>query len=225
MQIIEIQIKSPNLPRQQVFYENILGLKSIEKKTNEVTYAIGNTKLCIKQSTNFYPYHFAINIPCNQTDEALHWLKDRLDVLKCGAHDIQDFNTWNARAMYFYDADHNIVEFIARKNLKNESDKEFSEKSFLQISEIGVPVSVIKNIFDPLYQDYHLELYDGNLERFCAIGDEYGMFICLNKELKKWFPTGDMAYSSDFKIKFKNNGLLHQLDFSEGKIKVSNGQS
>ena len=46
-----------------------------------------------------------------------------------------------------------------------------------------------------------------------------------DKELKKWFPTGDMAYSSDFQIKFRNNGQVYQLDFSEGKIKVRNGQS
>ncbi len=225
MHITELEIKTKDLSSQQVFYENTLGLKATEKKKDKVSYNIGSTKLTIAYSNNFKPYHFAINIPCNQTNEALKWLKDRINTLKCGEDDIQDFNTWNAKAMYFYDADQNILEFIARKNLKNESTQAFSTKSLLQISEIGVPVSTIEDVFNQLNEIFQINLYDGNLERFCAIGDENGMFICLNKDVKKWFPTGDKAHSSNFKIKFKNKGNHYQLSFTDGRIKATNDQN
>lgn len=219
MQIKELKIYTQHFSEQVVFYSNTIGLNLMEKSENQAVFGIGESKLKIVRSDKFKPYHFAINIPCNKETEALKWLKERVEILKDGIHEIQDFVSWNAKAIYFYDKDNNIVEFIARKNLKNTTDEEFDVNSLLEISEIGIPVDDIETTFTTLHTIANLQKYDGGFERFCAIGDENGLFICINKKLKDWFPTGDKAHSSEFEIKFRENGREYELAFVNGEIK------
>jgi len=220
MYIKELKIYTKNLSKQIGFYSKTMGLNLITKSESHAVFQIGTSKLCIVQNPNFRPYHFAINIPSNMENEALQWLKKRVEILKDGKNEIQDFDFWNAMAVYFYDMDHNIVEFIARKNLDNKTTHEFGAQSLLEISEIGIPVVDIETTFNSLNKLSELQKYDGGFERFCAIGDEHGLFICINKELKDWFPNGDKAYSSEFEIKFENHGNVYELEFKNEKIRI-----
>jgi len=121
MKINELKIYSSRFDKQIAFYSGKIGLKLIEETEYEAIFQIGKSKLIFKKSERFQPYHFAINIPANKENEALNWLKQRVEILRDGNYEIQNFDSWNARAIYFYDEDKNIVEFIARKNLKNEN--------------------------------------------------------------------------------------------------------
>lgn len=218
MKINELKIYTSNLTKQIDFYTQTLELKIIRQSASSVSFQIGNSTFTLTESEDFLPYHFAINIPSNQEEEALEWLKSRVDILKDGDIEIQDFNFWNAKAIYFYDADKNIVEFIARKTLSNESNKGFTTASLLEISEIGVPVNDIETAFNDLQTIVPIKQYDGGIERFCAIGDETGLFICINKNIKNWFPTDDKANSSEFGLLFEENGEIYQLEFKSGRI-------
>ena len=218
LKIKELIIKTINFKDQIHFYEKLIGLKLIELNKFQASFQIGQSTLKLIESENFYPYHIAINIPCNKENEALAWLKKRVNVLKADGNEIQDFNYWNAKAIYFYDLDKNIIEFISRKNLKNESNENFNSKSLLEISEIGMPVNDIKSTYTSLNKRMKIKKFDGGFERFCAIGDEEGLFICINKNLKDWFPTGDKAHSSEFDIKFEENGNEFNLSFLNGEI-------
>lgn len=218
MIIKELKIYTQNLSSQIDFYFHKIGLDCLEESDQQVVFQVGKTKLRLVKSERSHPYHFAINIPCNQEKEALRWLKERVEILKDGNNEIQPFDSWNARAIYFYDPDQNIVEFIARKNLGNESQEEFGAHPLIEISEIGMPVNDIATAFKALRQLSDIEKYDGSLERFCAIGDENGLFICINKQLKAWFPTGDPAHSSAFEIKFQELGIDYELAFIDGGI-------
>lgn len=223
MEIIELQICTADLSKQIEFYSNIIGLDLLEHTGSEAKFQVGNSILIFKQSNNFTPYHFAFNIPSNQGDEALSYLKARkIKILKHNDQELQAMNDWQAEGIYFYDPDKNIVEFIARKTLKNESQETFSSKSLLEISEIGMPVSEIESTYSTLQGIVKPPIYDGNFERFCAIGDELGMFICINKEIKDWFPTGDKAYSSPFNIVLKVDENIFNLEFKNGMIDKSN---
>ena len=162
----------------------------------------------------------AINISCNQELEALNWLKQRVEILTYNENEIQDFFNWNAKAIYFYDMDDNIIEFIARKNLENTSHCEFGSANLLEISEIGLPVQDIENTYTSLCDIVPLQIYDGGFGKFCAIGNEHGLFICIDKNQKDWFPTGDKAYSSEFEIEFMENEVKYNLAFKGGKIKA-----
>lgn len=214
MKIKELRLFTPNLLEQIDFYSSTLGLQ-IKKKTNEsVSFIIGKSILTFIQREQFTPYHFAFNIPSNQENEALNWLKERVEILKDENIEIHDFAHWNAKAMYFYDADKNIVEFIARKNQDNGSALAFDQHSLIEISEIGIPTNNIEKEYAILQQSTGLGIYSGSLERFCSIGDENGLFICINKNLKDfWFPTDDTPHSSDFSIGIEENNKAHQIKF------------
>lgn len=221
MKIRELKLYSSNIDQQVEFYTDSIGLNLIEKRTDvSAKFLIGNSILELTKSEMFKPYHFAINIPANKEKEALNWLKQKVEILKYGNDEIQSFDFWNAKAMYFYDKDKNIVELIARKNLRNESREKFNSNSLLEISEIGLPVSDIEATFDTLSGIVNIHKYDGGFKKFCAIGDENGLFICINKNVKDWFPTGDKAYSADFEIKIEVNKSEYKLEFSNEQIKV-----
>ncbi len=225
MKILALKIYTKHLSDQIDFYSNKIGLDIIEKSENQADLKIGNSILRIVQNDSFQPYHFAINIPCNQETEALEWIKKRVKILTDGQNEIHDFDFWNAKAIYFYDPDKNIAELIARKNLNNVSDKDFNVNSLLQISEIGMPVSDIKTTFNALNKISNVQKFDGGFERFLAIGDENGLFICINKNARDWYPKDDKAYSSAFEIKFEENGKQFELEFLNEEIKTVNNDS
>ena len=117
MQIKELKIYSSKIKDQAEFYSKVLGLNIISFSEENVSLELGKSILSIEFKPETTPYHFAVNIPANKEVEALEWLKSRVEILKDGVNEIQDFDFWNAKAIYFYDKDKNIVELISRKNL------------------------------------------------------------------------------------------------------------
>ena len=212
MKINELTIYTSQLEALSRFYSETLELPLIQSSRDHFAVQLGKSILHVKFRHDATPYHFAVNIPSNKIEEARDWLQDRVTILKDMGDEIVDFQDWNAKSIYFYDPDKNIVEFIARQDLGVFSDRPFDSKSLLAISEIGIPVSDISRTFDELKKLSGFEIYDGNFERFCAVGDENGLFIIINKNQKKWFPINDLAYSSDFEINLENLG--EQLSFA-----------
>ena len=183
---------------------------------------LGKSILAFEYAKTSSSYHFAINIPSFQEQEALAWLKEKTSILKGdNKKEIQDFVDWNARAIYFYDPDKNIVEFIARKNLAYQSNKLFDAQSVVEISEIGIPTTNIAKHYHWLHHKLGLEIYSGGMHRFCAIGNEHALFICIDKTIKKWLPTNDNAYSSPFKIAIEHNKQSYNLHYNNDLITSS----
>jgi catechol-2,3-dioxygenase len=213
MRINRLILYTAQLEEQTSFYKDILGFKLMEKTEDHSSFKIGTSILSFYFRETSTPYHFAFNIPSNQIKEALAWLKQRVEILTDDMKEIQQFNDWNAEAIYFYDKDNNIVEFIARKNLKIESNNPFRPESLLCISEIGLPVNNMERTFHHINQVKPLPIYSGDFEVFCAAGDENGLFIILNKEKRRWFPTDDIPHSSYFRVEGDYN-----IEFTNGKI-------
>ncbi|QCE42085.1 VOC family protein [Psychroserpens sp. NJDZ02] len=221
MKIQELIIFTNRLTEQKQFYSEVLGLKILDDSKTFVVFDIGQSNLkIVKRTTITTPYHFAINIPSNKEKEALNWLKERVDVLKMNKTEIQYFQNWNAKAVYFYDIDHNIVELIARKNLNNKSSKAFNQNSFLEISEIGIPTTNIKKDFDYLNKTFGLSVYDGGFDKFCAVGTETGLFVLINKNIKGWYPMDDKAFSSDFELEAIIDKKKCRIEYSNEQIKA-----
>ncbi|MCB9211698.1 MAG: VOC family protein, partial [Ignavibacteriales bacterium] len=84
------------------------------------------------------------------------------------------------------------------------SQEKFSKESILYISEIGIPTLDISKVFNKINDESDLEIYDGDFERFCAIGNETGLFIVMNYLVKKWMPTMEEGKPSPFEINFDN---------------------
>lgn len=218
MKIQELTLYTSQLQKQKEFYTEVLELQLIQESDKSISLQIGESVLTFIFNVDATPYHFAINIPSNQEVLALNWLKSRVAILKDDVHEIQDFEDWNAKAVYFYDRDQNIVEFIARKNLNTWSGKPFESSSLLEISEIGIPSNNINHIYSQITEHVSLEIFDGGFERFCALGDEHGLFICINKNVKNWFPTSDKAYSSEFHIRLHHQEIEVVFQFVKGYI-------
>jgi len=220
MKIKELKLFTSRLKEQTAFYSNVLKMHVLDQSEQSVSFLIGNSVLHLKKKIDATPYHFAINIPANKEQEALEWLKCRVAVLKDDQDEIIDFTAWNAMAIYFYDEDKNIVELIARKNLQNESHESFGADQFLEISEIGVPTANIKTVYDSLAEIMGIEIYDGGFGNFCAIGDESGLFICVNKDRKDWYPTQDKAFPSEFELNLSEQGNPYTIEFKNEIIRV-----
>jgi catechol 2,3-dioxygenase-like lactoylglutathione lyase family enzyme len=212
LKIKELKLYSHHLKEQKEFYVSLFGLELVNDSSDSFTVKVGDTLLSfIKCEDNPY-YHFAINIPSNHIEESANWLKERTAILPFENEEIVNFTGWNARSIYFYDADKNIVEFIARGNLNINSSDSFSAKSLLSLSEIGIPTSNVPEIFTKLNEEYALGKYDCDLKKFCAVGDENGLFIVVNYNLKKWLPAMDEALPFPFEIHFDNNkGKIYNL--------------
>ena len=112
------------------------------------------------------------------------------------------------------------MEFISRRDFNGSSAENFSEKDILGVSEIGLATSDIEPKFQFLNKNCELELFDGNFEKFCAIGDDQGLLITINSNLKTWFPTGDTAYNSAFNLNFIQNEKAYRIQYKENKLRL-----
>ncbi|MFD0965033.1 VOC family protein [Pseudofulvibacter geojedonensis] len=222
MKIKKLELYTQKLIEQKKFYSSTLGLKKIEESDKSASYQIGNTIVKFTYQKDATPYHYAINIPANQIEQALSWLKNRVTVLEHNSNEIQYFDFWDAYAIYFYDPDYNVVELIARKTLDSYSNNVFSEESLLSISEIGLPTNNIKKVYNALSEASDIPIYSGNFERFLSVGNEEGLFIIIdNKKKKEWFPTSDKTYASDFKMNFTEKGKKYGLNYINERLILS----
>jgi catechol 2,3-dioxygenase-like lactoylglutathione lyase family enzyme len=210
LKIEELILQTNYLSQTEDFYNQVLELAIVCRSENSISFQIGDSILTFEENLEVLDpkYHFAFNIPCNNIEQGFHWLKDRLDVIKDKENNfIFEFETWNAKAIYFYDPNNNLVEFIARKDLNNFSEDIFSSKSILNISEVGIatenPIDLSENIF----KKFQVEFFEKGPKRddFVAQGDENGLFV-ISKTSRYWFPTSDFAEKHDVKIKFKQSG-------------------
>lgn len=221
MKIEKLEIQTRDAGAQLKFYRDLMGLnvKNYTERSFEVK--IGYTGVKFVETENATPYHIAIHIPDKQEEIALEWVKERVPVLKNKFEEIIDFSGWDAKSIYFYDADENIMEFISRRNFLNPESDIFSENSLLGIAEIGLATSNIKEKYKILREKCRLEMYDGSFDKFCAIGDDQGLLITINRNEKDWFPTNDKAFLSDFKIVFTHNEEQQQVIFEDDKLVIS----
>jgi hypothetical protein len=144
----------------------------------------------------------------------MEWLREkRIPLLKADGVELVRYKAWHATAMYFYDADRNIIEFIARRDLKADPGEPFAPGRIIGISEIGVAVTDIREAYSSLCQIGDIPVYDGTFDKFCAAGDPGGLLILIDREQKKWFPTDDPAFSSAFILR----GDL-SFEFKDGMI-------
>jgi len=224
MRLNKIILNSQNIEAQKSFYNSVLGL-SVTSNKQDFTVYLNNSQITFVLDNNAKPYHFAIDIPANMIEEALVWLKERTKVLKNDSFEIIDFPAWNAQSIYFYDADKNIVEFIARKNLKNSTTISFSSESLLNVSEIGLATTNFEANRTILTSELGLTNFGTKTESFNALGNEEGLIILIDNQKKRWFPTNEMAYSSSFSANLEINEAHYTIEYKNDKLKITKHQS
>ncbi|GAL64499.1 VOC family protein [Algibacter lectus] len=201
MKIEEITLFTNQIEKQKLFYQEVVDFDLVFDSEEKITFKTGKSLLSFEYKETVNSAHFAFNIPSNKIDEALLWLQKRVAILPDGENLISNFESWNAKAIYFYDADKNIVEFIARKDLNQNSVEQFSAKEIISISEIAMVTTNISPLYKAISGIKPISIFDGNINRFCALGNHDGLFILIDKTVKTWHPTGELVHTADFVIK------------------------
>jgi catechol 2,3-dioxygenase-like lactoylglutathione lyase family enzyme len=191
MNIKEIQLLSNNLNETARFYSEVMGFTIAERHQSQISFTVGISKLTfIKTTEANCVYHFAFDIPHNKLDEALKWLTSRVELIAFQESNIIDFPNWNAKSIYFYDNNGNVLEFIARFENRNESIGPFESLSVISISEIALVTDHVEQLANDLLRTYDLNYYFRQIQRedFSVIGNDDGLII-LVESTRNWFPT------------------------------------
>ena len=214
MKILEIEIQTDNIIETEAFYKETLGLKLFNKSKDSISFITGNSKLTFIKSQNIKPkYHFAFNIPNNKLGDAINWAETRIKLIENEENNvIANFESWNANAIYFYDNNNNILEFIARHDLENATDRPFDTSIIESISEIGVvtekPLEIAENLIET--NDLYYFSKSTKSETFVALGDDIGLFIIVDTN-RKWYPTEQKAEKHYSKVKIEINERIKEL--------------
>ncbi|WGD35188.1 VOC family protein [Olleya sp. YS] len=215
MKINQITLFTNNVLKQKQFYKTVLGFQIIEDNPDRISFKTGESILAFEyKHEKVNSSHLAFNIPSNAIYKALEYLKDKTEILPYENEEVIGFESWKAKSVYFYDSDNNIMEFIARERVDINSDIAFTSNSILSISEIAIATDNIKSIYNTINNIKPITIFDGSFERFCALGNDEGLFIVIDKNKKKWYPTMEDAFTSDFIIKGDYN-----FNFVNGQIK------
>jgi len=191
MNITRLELLASNLSLQEEFYANILELAT-KRSSVGLEVKAGKTDLLFIQAPADFDgaYHFAFNIPENQFHAAKSWISARIPLLheESGKDEFHS-ESWNSDSVYFKDAAGNVLEFIARHNLKNAVEGDFDGEQILNISEIGLPSEDVIGFANELGVKLGLPVFNQEPnETFTPLGDDNGLFI-LPIRNRIWIPN------------------------------------
>ncbi|KHF38211.1 VOC family protein [Halalkalibacter okhensis] len=219
MKFTEMILLTNKLDEMREFYENTLELQVIRENDYEFTVQVGSTAITFQESEGDSEpfYHFAINIPQNKMKEAKAWIQSKVPLNIEGELDEVFFKSWNAHAIYFEDPSGNILEFIARHNLKNGIDHYFSSDDFLNISEIGIVVDEVIP-FVRILNQMGIPNWREDSEGLTPVGDENGLFITV-KRGRRWYFSNKDANFFPLVVSIEGMGTFSMKE-QDGKVEI-----
>jgi catechol-2,3-dioxygenase len=185
-------LSSAPLADMKGFYHKSLGLGVAEEKPDRLTVEAGRTRLTFLKppAGDAKPfYHFAFNIPENKVLAAHRWQMRRTPLLPIPLSlrdpefpaEVVNYRHWNAHSIFFFDPAGNVVEYIARHDLKNPAPGEFGSADILYASEIAFVVDDVPAATAGLKKAVGLGEYNGTSDQFAALGDEHGLLLVMRR--------------------------------------------
>jgi hypothetical protein len=134
-------------------------------------------------------YHFAFNIPENKIVQAHEWQIRRSPLLPIPGTlrdpamppEVVDYRHWNAHSIFFFDPAGNVVEYIARHDLRNPASGSFGPHDILYASEIAFVVDDVLKAVPAVAAASRLSTYGTASEAFAALGDEKGLLLIMKR--------------------------------------------
>ena len=215
MKIEKLVLLANDLKQTKNFYSGKLNLEIIEEESDSISFKAGRTILVFKGTSGDNPvYHFAFNISNNKIEEAAEWCESKgLQLLPYPVnHKVIDFPNWNAKSIYFLDAGGNILEFIARFDLKNESNSPFDKKQILNVSEIGMVTDDVNEFCKSTSKQFGIPFYEKQppSPNFSVMGDAEGLLIVVPAK-RKWFPTEIISNQFPVEIVLEQSGMNYEF--------------
>ncbi|MDI3319758.1 VOC family protein [Pinibacter soli] len=222
MKITALELHCESIASTLDFYKNTIGLPVLYNNEQKVVFAAGSTKLVFRKSFDDKPvYHFAFNIPGNKFEEAFLWASSKFTLFNITPQTtIANFTSWNAKAFYFLDNNQNIIEFIARYDLRATSNKPFSGQTILSVSEIGLVVENVEAFCDTIIEDFGLDYFAKQAPQtdFAPLGNDEGLLIVVGNN-RKWYPTDVCSNLFYTKVEFEQNGQFAEFEINmEGAL-------
>jgi catechol-2,3-dioxygenase len=217
MIIREIELLCKDLTAAEKFYSGVLGLEIVKKETGCISFRTGTSFITFITAGSEEPvYHFAFNITPGLIHEALSWIQARGKIICPDGEPIVDFPNWNAKSVYFYDAAGNILEFIARFDIRDTRPAPFTAKNILCVSEIGVATPELKNLVREISETHGVLPYARQpvLRHFAALGDEHGLFI-VSEAGRNWFPAGIPSKPFYTRVKYSIHQIAKEVTFND----------
>ena len=173
------------------FYGRQLGLRVSQADARTFSVDAGGTRLRFThESSGPQPfYHFAFNIPENKIVGAHEWQKKRTPLLPIpnGLRDpalppeIVHYRHWNAHSVFFFDPAGNVVEYIARHDLRNPATGAFDSDDILYASEIAFVVDDVLAATPVFAEAGRVSAYGSPSGSFAALGDERGLLLVMKR--------------------------------------------
>ncbi|MFJ5563530.1 VOC family protein [Lysinibacillus xylanilyticus] len=213
MEIKSLTLQTDNLQAMKEFYMNKLGFHLIAENKDSFQIQTGTSILeFTNRDTVGKPfYHFAFNIPANQFEEAKFWLKNKVQLLTEDGEDQINFSHLPAHAIYFEDPSGNILEFIARYGVNEESSEPFTINSIFHISEIGLIVDDVLKVGKELSKAHIFERDNKPLNEqslnFMGVR-EIGIFIILARPGRRWIFSDKYSTILPLEISVNNGRKL-----------------
>ncbi|MBI3844400.1 MAG: twin-arginine translocation signal domain-containing protein [Planctomycetes bacterium] len=182
--ILHLRLHTRKLALLRAFYVEKLECPILEESKESITFGAGGTKITFTSVDAGDPYyHFAFNIPENKLALSKDWIRPRSAILKRpDGSEEYFFPSWNANSIYFNDPAGNILEFIARHNLKNADSGPFSAKDILYASEIALVVDDVVATASASKAELGLSPFGGAPSAdFSAVGDDHRLLIIVKK--------------------------------------------
>lgn len=217
MKFTEVKLNTHRFEAMKGFYSSLLGLNILQDQPSKLSIQAGETNLVFHEALQAEDpfYHFAFTIPTNKLAEAKQWLSRRgIQLFSKDGKDEFPFENWNADAVYFYDPDGNLVEFIAHHTLDNAAEDPFGPNEILRISEIGLSVDNVPEVTRKLNETFQINPWRGGGEQFAPVGDVEGLLIVVDKN-RPWFPDGRLPAQWETSVSFKG--------WASAKISIQNG--
>lgn len=219
MLLKELKLQTQQLPSLFHFYKETLKLPVEKTGNHSIVVTAGASQIIFDTASEVKNpfYHFAFNIPFNKFEEAFEWIRDKVKILWLDDYKsyIADFQNWHAKSFYFIDPAGNIIEFIARADIKDVVDENFSSALIRNVSEIGLvfPAASFENEVHKLMEQYPLSYFDKQspMPHFRAVGNDEGLFIIV-PENRIWFSTKNTTSKIfPLEILFIENGNFFDL--------------
>jgi len=214
MHITFLQLHTNNLPALQAFYSS-LGFH-VTLHDEYIDIPIGTTLLRFQFDDTPLSggYHFAINVAVPDIAIVRDWLRAHTPIIQSTqGTTIFQFDEWHAQAIYCYDPDNNIVEFIVRSDIVTHPHTSFRVADSLCISEIGLACTDVPATIAQFRNSVTIPDFFSHNAEFWPIGDNHGLFIMVQSS-RLWYPdTPIPAALMPVTVKFHTAPNQHwQLD-------------
>src|SRR5262249_20662346 len=149
------------------------------------------------------------NIPENKIVEALHWQMERSAIIPVPETlreakfppDVVNYSHWNAHSVFFFDPAQNVVEYIARHDLKNARPGAFEARDILYASEIAFVVDDVTPAATQVAEAVGSRFYRGASDVFTPVGDEHGLLLIMKRDRLLSLASPQRKQASVFKTR------------------------